>query len=601
MTVVPERDGSLLVDVADVGDNDRAATMPEAKEFTMVSRGSAASDATMSGAVWDPPGPGTWELDTAHFAPTVSRPMRDLMSNACESGLAVGMELAGAPLKTLQTRVVNGRMYTRQVPLVGGNRDLPTPPKPILWLVTRLHPQFRKRAKRSVVALDERYWNAEFDRWEREWKPELIAANRRFASVDPSALNDAQLADHLGAVWAHVERSGELHFRLHSSDLGPIGLLLLRATEMGLDGGAVMAALAGASPATSAPTVALQELASELRDAEVTPTSLDDVRAASERASELLDGYLAEFGDRLTGYDLRDQTLAELPGVVLRSILNADPDAAPARSAQKRGEAALANVIERVPQGRRVEFTELVSDARRLYGLRDENGPLTFEWPGGVARGVVLECARRLVDRGKLEEIEHVFDASIEEMRGLLAGSDAPSRADLAERCAERMSWAELDAPTVLGPPAVMPDVDVLPGQMPDMMRAVLLVTTLIERNDHGSGVAAETTGLTGTGIGNQPHRGVARVVFDADDAFARCDPGDIIVTKFTAPTFNAVLAMSGGVVTEGGGLLCHTAVIARELGIPAVVGVPGAMSEIPDGADIEIDPIAGTVTVLST
>jgi phosphohistidine swiveling domain-containing protein len=88
-------------------------------------------------------------------------------------------------------------------------------------------------------------------------------------------------------------------------------------------------------------------------------------------------------------------------------------------------------------------------------------------------------------------------------------------------------------------------------------------------------------------------------VVANADEAFERADPGDIIVTRLTVPTFNAILAMSGGVVTEGGGLLSHTAVIARELGIAAVIGVQGALTQIPDGAEIELDPINGSVTLV--
>ena len=51
--------------------------------------------------------------------------------------------------------------------------------------------------------------------------------------------------------------------------------------------------------------------------------------------------------------------------------------------------------------------------------------------------------------------------------------------------------------------------------------------------------------------------------------------------------------------MTENGGLLCHTAVIARELGIPAVVGVADALTAIPDGATVTVDPVAGTVSVL--
>jgi pyruvate,water dikinase len=71
-------------------------------------------------------------------------------------------------------------------------------------------------------------------------------------------------------------------------------------------------------------------------------------------------------------------------------------------------------------------------------------------------------------------------------------------------------------------------------------------------------------------------------------------------VAPYTAPTYNAVLSMAGAIVTEQGGLLCHAAVIARELDLPAVIGAASAMSRIPDGATVEVDPVAGRVTVLT-
>ena len=76
-------------------------------------------------------------------------------------------------------------------------------------------------------------------------------------------------------------------------------------------------------------------------------------------------------------------------------------------------------------------------------------------------------------------------------------------------------------------------------------------------------------------------------------------EPGDVLITPYTAPTYNAVLAVAGAVVTQEGGLLCHAAVIARELGLPAVIGATDAMG-IPDGAEVEVDPTAGRVSVLS-
>jgi rifampicin phosphotransferase len=71
------------------------------------------------------------------------------------------------------------------------------------------------------------------------------------------------------------------------------------------------------------------------------------------------------------------------------------------------------------------------------------------------------------------------------------------------------------------------------------------------------------------------------------------------VVAPYTAPTYNAVLSIAGAIVTEEGGLLCHAAVIARELGLPAVIGASGAM-ELPDGATVEVDPANGIVRLLA-
>ena len=75
-------------------------------------------------------------------------------------------------------------------------------------------------------------------------------------------------------------------------------------------------------------------------------------------------------------------------------------------------------------------------------------------------------------------------------------------------------------------------------------------------------------------------------------------EPGDVLVVRATSPAFNSVLAIAGAVVTADGGALSHAAVLARELGIPAVIGVSGALS-IPDGRMIEVDPVAGAVRLI--
>jgi pyruvate,water dikinase len=78
----------------------------------------------------------------------------------------------------------------------------------------------------------------------------------------------------------------------------------------------------------------------------------------------------------------------------------------------------------------------------------------------------------------------------------------------------------------------------------------------------------------------------------------ASMEPGDVLVVPCTTPAYNVVLSIAEAVVTADGGPLSHAAVLARELGIPAVVGASGAMA-IPDGSTVEVDPLEGVVRLV--
>jgi pyruvate,water dikinase len=93
--------------------------------------------------------------------------------------------------------------------------------------------------------------------------------------------------------------------------------------------------------------------------------------------------------------------------------------------------------------------------------------------------------------------------------------------------------------------------------------------------------------------------RGVARVARTVEEAM-RLESGAILVCLFTDPGWMVLLDRAAGVVTETGGLLSHAAVICREYGIPAVLGVPGATRRIPDGSTIALDGTAGRVELVS-
>ena len=94
-------------------------------------------------------------------------------------------------------------------------------------------------------------------------------------------------------------------------------------------------------------------------------------------------------------------------------------------------------------------------------------------------------------------------------------------------------------------------------------------------------------------------YEGPARRVGNRDE-FKRIAQGDVLVTASTTEAFNILLPLLGGIVTDAGGLLSHAAIVAREYGIPGVVGTRDATVLIPDGARVRIDGGAGEVTVLS-
>jgi pyruvate,water dikinase len=188
--------------------------------------------------------------------------------------MSEGLGEFGAPLRTMEMRWVNGKFYRRLVPLLGGSRDLPAPPAPVLWLATRLHPAFRRAEKRAKESFETKRWRAELGRWEDTWKPALVKANLAFTDVDVATIDDTALAAHLDELHAHLLETTALHFRLHVSDMGPLGNLMVHLEDWGLHRDDTFRALIAASPATREPAAQLRAVADALRDAGVDPHAI---------------------------------------------------------------------------------------------------------------------------------------------------------------------------------------------------------------------------------------------------------------------------------------------------------------------------------------
>jgi pyruvate,water dikinase len=104
---------------------------------------------------------------------------------------------------------------------------------------------------------------------------------------------------------------------------------------------------------------------------------------------------------------------------------------------------------------------------------------------------------------------------------------------------------------------------------------------------------------VRGLGVSPGVYQGTARVI-RATEEFGRIEQGDVLVTNSTTTAFNIVLPLLGAIVTDRGGLLSHAAIVAREYGLPAVVGCTDATSVIPDGARVSVDGSLGEAEIVA-
>jgi rifampicin phosphotransferase len=315
------------------------------------------------------------------------------------------------------------------------------------------------------------------------------------------------------------------------------------------------------------------------------------VRAISPAVANDLDRYLEHRKAMMVSrYDIDGVTLAEIPSVVLSTIL-AGVERVVGDGLQYRVEVVRA----KVPIGYQDEFDVRLAQARSAMNLRDDNGPTTVEWPLGLVRMALLEVGRRMVATGlaadPTDALEfHPHEISLAGMTG-----DGPTPEEFARRRDLRRQQRALDAPLSLGDPEPEPPVELLPKALSDVVAMVRIVLEQL-----GMGGRRPTNGLAGVGVGDHIVRGRARRACSPEEAIDRLGRGDVLVVPCTTPAYNAVLTLAGAIVTADGGPLSHAAVLARELGISAVVGARGALTDIPDGALIDVDPVAGEIRIVA-
>ena len=211
-----------------------------------------------------------------------------------------------------------------------------------------------------------------------------------------------------------------------------------------------------------------------------------------------------------------------------------------------------------------------------------ENGKVPMAIATHSIRLVVRESARRLTERGRLASPEDVYHLRSSELVDEIAGRPVP---DLATSVKRRRATFELS------PDLPLPEMlDVQPGRL----------TTISAQRWHSLGVLppsepdAGGARLEGVGGSGGQCTGRARIVWDPDEV--ELEDGDVIVARGTDSAWTVLFYQANAVIVDVGGPMSHSAIAAREIGIPCVLNVKDGTTRIREGQRITVDGTAGVV-----
>jgi len=527
----------------------------------------------------------TWQQDRQH-APEPMTPMAAWWSSHFAVGFSAGLASFSLPLHTLTARI-NTYYYMS----VGPN----VPPE--------MMPELEAKAEPLLMAAIPAFWS----RWENEWLPELKSTWEDWGAFDLQAATDAELAARIERAVELYRRAWTIHFQLlipamvGGSSFQDVYREVVRGASaldayrlcqgfdnMSLEVGRRLWALSRKLKANPDLARLVQETPSSQLIA-----ALEQDEAGKAFLTEL-DAFVAEYGRRSdTVQEIGDPSWTEDPTPVLDNLKayilqDEDPDDVLREAAAER-ERLIGEARERLkgaPEEVRGQFEVLLAAAQDFSRVQEDHNFWIDQRSLHEMRQFCREFGRRLASRGVIDATDDVFLLNLDEARDLLLAPNGDAKALIAERRAEMDRWRKVSAPAFIG-------TDYGPPPDNPVTRAIMRFFSVPKAP---SAVANQIPGNPGS---RGTAKGVARIILTIADG-SRLQPGEILVTPTTSPPWTPLFATAAAVVTETGGELSHCAIVAREYGIPAVVGATGATAAIKDGDLIEVDGDAGMVHILS-
>ncbi|HMH32326.1 MAG TPA: phosphoenolpyruvate synthase, partial [Puia sp.] len=301
-----------------------------------------------------------------------------------------------------------------------------------------------------------------------------------------------------------------------------------------------------------------------------------------KETQDAINAYLNKYGMRCAGeIDITKTRWSEKPStlvpIILNNIKNFEPNAGNRRFEQGRQEALkkeqeLLDRLNQLPDGEQKakETKRMIDLVRNLSGYR-EYPKYSMVSRYFVYKQALLKEAEQLVQANVIHEKEDIYYLSFEELHEVVR-TNKPDYEIINKRKDEYKLYEKLTPPRV-----ITSDGEIITGKYKQ------------------ENLPAEA--IAGLAVSSGVIVGRARVILNMEDA--DLEDGDILVTAFTDPSWTPLFVSIKGLVTEVGGLMTHGAVIAREYGLPAVVGVENATKLIKDGQRIRVHGTEGYVEIL--
>ncbi len=527
---------------------------------------------------------GYWDWDKIHAPKPLTPLAGDAVVNTMGEGFTIAQHGFGSML-ALRCRMVNNYLYASFVP-----DESYTPP-------TRDLDEYSRQLDGFAFKIGER--------WASEWEPALIPMLQKARTTNYDAMSDQELQVALEDYLRDLVYMWTIHGWLNLSLVPATALTDFYNQEIQpADRNEAWQLLQGYPTKSVEASAGLWQLSRTVRNTprlsklfeELDPRTILGALEQSDEGEALLVGlraYLNEYGWRSDGiYEIGDATWREDPAIPLNTIQgymrlgeDNDPGLSLERAKARREELTRIARDKLASDPAKLDrFDELMEAAKYNTRVTEDHSFWIDQMGIAAFRELCLKVGARLGASSVLDQPEDVFFLYVDELRDALK-SPTPRQTVVRDRRGQMQAAARIVPPDHLGEPTPA-NPDPFFVAVVDKMLGLLPVEP-----------STDPSIITGVAASPGTAQGTAKVVRSLVEA-SKLQQGDIMVCEMTVPTWVPLFATVSAVVADSGGILSHCAIVAREFGLPAVVGTRVGTTIIRDGMTVTVDGTKGLVRI---